>query len=325
MPANTLLLLIVGTSAFVLVAALWSIGLLLFGSRQRQRRQALRMRLGLLDQTPRGSRTLRLWHDGREAHTSVTRLPGIGTRQRLTALCRDAGFANSPRFVVPAVLGLALAATTLTLLLSGKALLGAAAGLGVCAGFWAYLQTQIARRKKLFETQFIDALELAARSLRVGHPLLSAFRLIAKEINAPIGPFFGNIVQQQELGVPLDQAMQGAAMESNSEDLRLFATSIVIQLRSGGNLADMMERIVAVIQDRLRLARRVRVLISQTQISKRILMTLPVFLFFLLNLINPQYMRPLYTTPGGMIILAIAGGGLLMGWLLINRLSIIRY
>jgi tight adherence protein B len=96
---------------------------------------------------------------------------------------------------------------------------------------------------------------------------------------------------------------------------------VVIQLNSGGNLADMMERLANVIRERQRLARRVKVLTAQTQFSKRVLLSLPFLIFVVLNLINPNYMRPLYTTFPGQMILLAAGLGLLLGWVTMNWLS----
>jgi tight adherence protein B len=82
-----------------------------------------------------------------------------------------------------------------------------------------------------------------------------------------------------------------------------------------------MERVANVIRERNRLARRVRVLTAQTQMSKRILLALPFFVFVLLNFINADYMRPLYSTFNGQIIMAVAASGLLLGWLTMNWLS----
>jgi tight adherence protein B len=195
----------------------------------------------------------------------------------------------------------------------------------VVLGFWTYLNQRIAKRSALFERQFADSLELAARSLRVGHPLVGALLLISEEFDAPVGPLFGGICQQQALGRPLDEALRMAASQHSSDDLKLFTTAVIIQLRSGGSLADMMERLAAVIRERIRLSRRVRVLTAQTQFSKRILQGLPPFVFVLINYINPEYMRPLYQTDNGRKVLGVAIVCLLLGSWLMNRLSVIRY
>jgi tight adherence protein B len=104
----------------------------------------------------------------------------------------------------------------------------------------------------------------------------------------------------------------------------LFATSIVIQLRSGGNLAEMMERLAYVIRERMRLARRVRVLTAQTQFSKRILLLLPIVIFVILNMLNPEYMHPLFSSSAGQKILFVAASGLLIGSWMMNKLSVLK-
>jgi tight adherence protein B len=96
-------------------------------------------------------------------------------------------------------------------------------------------------------------------------------------------------------------------------------------MRSGGNLADMMERIAFVIRDRIRLSRRVRVLTAQTQLSKRILLVLPFVVFFVLHLINPRYMSTFYTTFNGQVLLGISGASMALGAWIMSRLLVIKY
>lgn len=149
--------------------------------------------------------------------------------------------------------------------------------------------------------------------------------MIAQEIPAPVGTVFSEICQQEDLGVSLDNALRKVCAATPSPDLKLFATSIVIQVRSGGNLADMMERLAAVIRDRLRLARRVRVLIAQTKLSKHILLVLPFFIFVVLNMVNPQFMKPLYSTSTGHKLLAFSAVAMFIGAWVMNRLAVLRY
>ena len=100
---------------------------------------------------------------------------------------------------------------------------------------------------------------------------------------------------------------------------------MAIQLQSGGNLADLMDSLASVIRARMRLNRRVRVLTSQTQLSKRVLIAIPIILFALLNMISPEYMEVFYTTRDGKIMLAIMVSMVLFGVWVMNRLSILRF
>jgi tight adherence protein B len=227
------------------------------------------------------------------------------------------------------LLGCLLAASAFVLfavfLLTESILPGLGIIFGIWVAFWFYLNHCVNRRTAIFERQFVDALDLASRSLRAGHPLVGAFRLISEEIPPPVSTAFFEISQKQALGQSLEAALQNVAAKSTSEDMKLFAAAVIIQLRSGGNLAEMMDRLSYVIRDRMRLSRRIRVLTAQTQFSKRVLLTLPFMFFFVLNLIRPSYMAPLYGTTEGRILIAISALGLFLGAWTINRMAVLRY
>ncbi len=192
-------------------------------------------------------------------------------------------------------------------------------GLNFYAGFRAQ------REAAVFERQLADALGLASRSLRAGHPLMAAFQLIVDELEPPVSNVFAEIVQQQQLGKSLEEAIRSTASRSQSDDMKLFASSTIIQLRSGGNLADMMERLVAVIRDRIRLQRRVRVLTAQTQFSKRVLIFMPFFLIGVLMVLKPTYLDPMWTTEMGRYMLGAASIFLVVGSWFMNKIATLRY
>jgi tight adherence protein B len=227
--------------------------------------------------------------------------------------------------VIAGLLGASLFLFVVPFALTRSVVPGLACAAALLLGAWFYLQHCINRRAAAFERQFVDALDLAARSLRAGHPLLGAFRLISEEIPDPVGTVFMEICQQQALGLSLDEALEGVAAKATNDDVRIFCTSVVIQLRSGGNLAHMMDRLAFVIRDRMRVSRKVRVLTAQTQLSKRLLLALPVVVFFAMHLVNAEYVRILYTTSKGQIILGIAVCGLVLGAWVMNRLCMLRY
>jgi tight adherence protein B len=237
----------------------------------------------------------------------------------------DAGWQTPAQTITMGLAAASLLMFVLAFLITQSMLVSLCAGAAVIMAFSIIIKQAISKRARLFERQLVDALELAARSLRVGQPLVGSFSLIAEEISAPVGPLFAAVCQQQGMGMGLDEAIRVAGDQSGSADMKFFATSVIIQLRSGGNLADMMERLAFVIRDRMRLARRVRVLTAQTQFSKRVLQALPFIVFVVLSLINPEYMQPLYTTDKGKFVLGLAASGLILGTWTMNRLAVIRY
>jgi tight adherence protein B len=191
--------------------------------------------------------------------------------------------------------------------------------------FKGYLGHCVHKRAAIFEKQLIDSLDLSARSLRAGHPLTGAFQLIADEVPAPVGEVFREVVDQESMGVGLPEALRRAAERSHSADMLIFAASVIIQIRSGGNLAEMMERVAQVVRERMRLSRRARVLTAEAQLSKWVLLALPIGLFAFLNVANSTYMQPFYTHAVGRFMLIGAGAGMMVGGWVMGRMAVLKY
>lgn len=316
-----------GLGVFVLITCLWVAVLAVWRLVIGRRRQKVRQRLGMTEPEAAKSieRVLHLWHDGKEATTRVPGRESPSLSVRIARALRNTGWSISLQSLLGGV-GVGAAAVFVVVMLATRSVI-----VGICAAaagimiLQLIMHRRITKRNALFERQLIDALEMASRSLRAGHPLVGAFRFIAEEIPKPVGQVFGEIVQQQALGQDLAEAIQKAAAESSSSDMSVFAASVVIQLRAGGNLADMIDRLAYVIRDRIRLNRRVRVLTAQTHFSKRILLALPILLFVVLNVANPQYMLVLYETAVGKLLLVLAGAGLVLGAWVMNKMSVLRY
>ncbi len=316
-----------GGSIFVLILSLWFIALAVWTFLRSSRAAKVEQRLGLGgDQISDSSHTLRLWHDGRVATTEVIDEPSKKSPvARLDRLCNELGLDVPISTVILAVSGLTSIAFVIALLLTGTMIYALGAGGGVVFLLYFFAQRQVKQKEYLFESQLADALSLAARSLRAGHPVLGSFQLIAEEMKPPISDMFADIIQQQALGISLEVAITTKAAQSASPDMKLFAASMSIQLRSGGNLADMMEKSALVVRDRIKLHRRARVLTSETQLSKRVLIGIPFFLFFLLNIINPEYIKVLYTTSMGRSMLGVGGVFLVTGSWVMNKIAVLRY
>lgn len=313
-------------SAVLLILSVWGGAVWLWALRRSSRKQEVEERLGLTEREPGSKRVLRLWHEGREVTTTV---PGLDRRtsvwSSLDRLREEAGWDVPLASAVLGVVGLVALVFLVTLVLADSVLAGFGVAVISLMIIWTLVKQRASRRATLFERQLIDALELSARSLRAGHPLAGAFRLASEEIPAPVGTVFAEICQQEHLGVSFDGALRRVAATCSSRDMKLFATSVAIQLRSGGNLADMMDRLVAVMRDRIRLNRRARVLTAQTQFSKRVLIILPFAIFVLLNVFRPGYMEPLYTTPLGKLLLTIAAVSMVLGVWMMNRMAALKY
>ncbi len=316
--------LIAAIAVFVLVLAIWIMAVTLWHMGVASRERRIDARLMMLEPEEE-QRVLRLWRDGRD---EVTHVPGgsrLSPLQVVDRWRREAGWEMPLSSLVLAEVGATVLLFVFALTWTGFLLAAVASAAAVPLVTWICMKRAAAGRTMIFETQFLDALQLAARSLRAGHPLLGSLQLVSEEMPAPVGALFGRICQQQALGLDLPGALRDAADDSGSDEMKLFATSVSIQIRTGGNLADLMDRLAEVITERMRLARRVRVLTAQTQLSKRVLLVLPVLTFAGLSLLNPDYMEPLYRTSLGHKMLLAGGAAMLLGTVVMNRMAIIRY
>lgn len=315
--ASVINFLLIG-SAFGLVLCVWMVAVLLWILHRRSRASRIGARLGITDAIPTGrDRT------GSGAGSSAGSGAAGSGRGTSTPSRFDALLTGTRRLGVATLL--AVVAFTGAYMVLQSTLLAAGVGVAVFVIVQIYAGHRLKQRTMLFEQQLVDALELASRSLRAGHPLSSAFQLISTEMEQPVRDVFGVVCQQHAMGSDLEEALTLAAARTGSPDMRLLSTSIAIQGRTGGNVAQLMDRIARVIRERIRLGRRLRVLTAQTTLSKRILIALPIVVFFIFGLINRKYMDPFYATMAGRIMLAVAIALLALGALVMNRMTRLKF
>ncbi|MBZ0172433.1 MAG: type II secretion system F family protein [Phycisphaerales bacterium] len=317
-------------AVFMLVLCVTAIGGLLWLQSKSRRSEMVRQRVGMKTTTggeEEGGRVVRLFHDGHEFEAV---LPGMGKRAAsplavVKAKCKAAGITTPvPTLLMIAAagaVGMFVAVWVFTQHTPGALLAGGA----VVYLMWTGVKMKANKQEARFDDQFVEALDLCARSLRAGHTVIAGLTLAAEESKDPVKSVLSDIVQQQEMGVSLEQALRNVAEKHTSQDLKLFAASVAVQIKAGGNLSETTNRLSAVIRDRLRLGRRVRVLIAQTQMSKQMLLGLPVVVFVLLNVINPGYMKPMYDTEMGQTLLAICVGSMFIGSWAMSKMAVIKY
>jgi tight adherence protein B len=324
MTAAMILNIVILVTVFALVFSLWCFCVFVWLGQYLSRLKNIQQRLGLAG-TADESKMLRLWRDAQES-VQVRKAKLVSTlRNKLKRIARDAGWHASVSTVLLGLGGACLLTAIVGYVLTDSILVALVSAAVTFSIFSAYTQRRIDKQADLFESQLIDALGIAARSLRAGHPLAGSFQLIAEEIGSPLGDVFYRICKEQELGVDMKNSIKSASEETSNSEMKFFASAVVIQLQSGGNLADLMDSLSEVIRARVRLARRVRVLTAQTNFSARILIAMPIFLFLLLNIISPKYMEPMTTTSTGRYILTGTIISVLMGWWMMRKLSVLKY
>jgi tight adherence protein B len=164
---------------------------------------------------------------------------------------------------------------------------------------WMWLWFKRANRLSSFASQLPDAMELVARALRAGHSLAAGMHVVAEEMPAPISKEFARVYDEQNLGIPLEDALQGMCDRVPNLDLRFFVTSVAIQRQTGGDLAEILDRIGHVIRERFKILGQVKALTAEGRLSGVVLIAMPIGLFFLMLWMKPDYIELLWTDPMG--------------------------
>lgn len=203
-------------------------------------------------------------------------------------------------------------------------LVDAAVGLAAGAMPLMYLQYRRSRRLAKIEHQLPDALDLITRALRAGHAFSSALKMAGEEMAQPIAAEFATVHDEINFGVSMQQALTHLSERVPLTDLRYFVVAVLIQRDSGGNLTEILSNLSRLIRERLKLLAKVRVLSSEGRLSAWILGLMPFFLAGLINLVNPEFMSPLWTDPIGVAIIKYMLSLMLIGALLMRRIVRIR-
>jgi tight adherence protein B len=150
-------------------------------------------------------------------------------------------------------------------------------------------------RLKKFAAQLSDALELVARALRAGHSLGAGMHVVAEEMPLPISDEFGRVYEEQNLGISMEDSLTGMCERVPNLDLRFFVTSVLIQRQTGGDLAEILDKIGYVIRERYRIMGQVKALTGEGRLSGVVLIALPFVLFLVMLHIKPDYVSALWT------------------------------
>jgi tight adherence protein B len=196
--------------------------------------------------------------------------------------------------------------------------------LGLGALPFTYISFRRGRRIKQFGVQLPDALEMLARCLRAGQSLASGFGLVSGEIPAPLGREFGRVFEEQNLGIPLEQSLGDLAERIPNLDLKFFATAVILQRQTGGDLAEILDKIGDLIRERFKIYGQIQALTGEGRLSGVVLLALPPVLFLAVYKLNPEYVMVLFTDPMGKKLLAGAIFLQLLGALVIRKIVNIK-
>jgi tight adherence protein B len=187
---------------------------------------------------------------------------------------------------------------------------------------WLYNKRRV--RLKKFAGQLSDALELVARALRAGHSLAAGMHVVAEEMPTPIAEDFGRVYDEQNLGIPIEDALKSMCERVPNLDLRFFVTSVLVQRQTGGDLAEILDKIGYVIRERFRILGQVQALTAEGRLSGIVLIALPFGLFLVMLYIKPDYVEKLWTHPLGIKMSVAALVAQLFGALVIKKIVNIK-
>lgn len=185
---------------------------------------------------------------------------------------------------------------------------------------YVLLKSRQQRRLKMLTSQTPNALDMLASSMRSGCALLRAMQVVRSQMHPPVAEEFGRVVDEVQFGLTVEQALTNLVVRTDSYDLELIVTAVQTQLTVGGNLAEIFDSIAEMIRERVRLLGELQAATAEGRMSAGILLAMPFIMAFLINLISPGYLAPLFQEQLGLILMGIGGVLMAIGALIMRKL-----
>jgi len=176
------------------------------------------------------------------------------------------------------------------------------------------------KRFQKFEEKFPEAIDTLARAVRAGHAFTTALEMIANEVSEPVAGEFRQLYEEQKFGLPVRDALVNLAERIPLVDVKFFVTAVMLQRETGGNLAEILDNLSYVIRERFKILRQVRVHTAQGRLTMVLLMALPPTIVVLMQLLNPGFIRPLFTEWLGHVLIVVGIALQTMGYFVIRRI-----
>jgi tight adherence protein B len=190
------------------------------------------------------------------------------------------------------------------------------------AGFLplAYVLRLKKRRLHAFEEIFPDSLEFVSRSMRAGHAFSVSLEMIHREFQEPLAGEFKRTFEEHNLGLPLDTALQSLAKRVPLLDVHFFVSAVLLQKRTGGNLAEILDKLAYIIRERFKLRGRIRAISAHGKMTSIALTCIPFAVAVLMFFTNPDYVKFFFTDDVGQIMLACALTLQVIGYLIMKKI-----
>jgi len=250
-----------------------------------------------------------------------------GEIERLRKFIQQAGLTWSPTRLVVSTLIAAAAGALLGWFLRPLGFVALSILLGALAlGSFPYTYVRIKRRKRLaeIEAQLPEALDFLARSMRAGHAFSISLEMLGQESPDPLGQEFRVLFNEQNLGAPIDVAMQNFSDRIPLLDIRMFVSSVLLQRQTGGNLSEILIRLAYVIRERFKLKGQVKAASAHGRMTAMILSILPLFMILALPIVAPGYLQGMAKDPDGKWLIVGAVVAQLLGYYIMRRIVDIK-
>jgi len=208
----------------------------------------------------------------------------------------------------------------LVLLISGNLVISAVFTIAGCITPGLIIKRAKNKRDERFLVQLADALLSMSNSLKSGYSVPQAISLLARETSNPARQEFRLVAQEMQLGTSLEDALANLSKRMKSMEMDLTVASVTISRRVGGNLSEIMENIAGTIRERTRVEGRVKALTAQGRIQGIVMCLMPFVLAFLINLVQPNFIRPVFTTWAGYLIIAAIVAWMTLGAFFIRKI-----
>jgi tight adherence protein B len=243
---------------------------------------------------------------------------------RLHRLAQQANTRFSVGLIMLAALVIAAIAFFLAFTWAGTIILSAILAVLVGSIPFIYLVVLKQRRMAKFQAQLPEALDMIARSMRAGHAFTTGMRLASDEFDDPLGPEFHYALDEVNFGVSVPDALTNLVDRVDCPDLGFFVVSVILQRETGGNLAEIMEKIAHLIRERFKLLDKIRTLSAEGKLSAIILSLIPIFVVGILYIMNRKYIMILFTDSIGKYMIVVAIILMLLGFYVMRRIIKIK-
>jgi len=319
MPAGLMIIV------FLAVTAGFTALFLLFGGKQDNPRARALRRLGIAGAEAHiGAQSSVLKREILEQHKTEKKRFRLPKSNNLAKLLERSRCGMKPDVFLVLCLGMAAIGAGTTWAINRSIASAVAAGGALAVVPYFYVKMKCKRRVKLLTEQFPDALELLTSTLRAGQAFATGLMTVAEEMPDPIASEFRITFEEQNYGVPMNDALLNMARRVGTMDMDFFVTAINIQRETGGNLAEILDKLGKTIRERFRIIGHIKTLTAQGRLSGLIVGLMPLGLGLLLTILNPEYMNGLFHSDIGKILLGICCGMQLIGFLWINKIVKIK-